>query len=181
MSDRPSKINFDEALELIKITTDPRMKGLKEPSGIFRSRMIRPTIRQVVYGFYGIGPEDGLTDSTWEFLPNQVFQPHYIMLWPINTVWIQTLQVGTQSQLMSGELSADLWKSDYDLDLMIDRYFDAQTGQRGNGVEYLLGDEMDRGVHGRWVDMPTVEPGIFFSMKFRGKLRAALVIGDEPV
>lgn len=142
--------------------------------------------RQVVYGFYGLTDEDYLENTEWIMTPNLPFHPCYLMIWnaPNTQAYILNMKVGLEEQLIQqpAGISTDAWRgSDYPLDMMIDRYFDAKSPGKLKGIEYLVGDEMDGYGHGTSVDINDANPGTQISIKFIGQIRSILLIGTEPI
>lgn len=142
---------------------------------------VKPRTKQVVYGFYGLGPEDYLKDTWWAMSPQRAFRTSTILAWPLDKAFLTRVKVGQVDQLVQEVLGidAEAFKSNYSLDLMIDRYFDAKSKNRTSGIEYLVGEELDGRHEGMQIMLDTACPGLDITIEFKGKLRGLLVIGDE--
>lgn len=144
----------------------------------------KPVVKQVVYGFYGLGPDDCLADTIYQMMPNGVFKAAYILAFPVegSPAFIHSIKCGNTEQLIADRgVSASEFRCEYTLDLMIDRYFDSKSID-SSGIVHLKGDELDGRGHGTFQYMlETVSPGIGIAIQFTGRLRALLIIGAEAI
>lgn len=165
--------DFDDDDETVLLTPENIQR-------IQTNRIVKP----VVYGFYGLAPDDCLENSTWHMMPNGIFRPAVILAFPVENqhAVITSIKCGNTEQLIADNgIPASVFKCEYTLDLMIDRYFDAKSTEP-KGIVYLVGDEMDgRGHGGFYLELETVTPGVGITVEFTGKLRGLLLLGAEAI